>query len=241
VSYQEQESVYVQSQFQKVPIRPVECLREAMDLVGDQYWLFVGICAVGLLIGSAAPMAILLGPMMCGMYLCYLKRGRGERASFEMLFKGFDYFVESLIVTLVMVAAMMVLVMPIMAMFFVAFMGMGVAGQAGNQGPAVVMLMGILGFTYVGLFLASILIGMFFMFAYLLIVDRGLKAIPAVKASAAAVLANFGGLLCLTLLTGLLGFAAALLCYLPIFLVLPITFGATVVAYQKVFPLQEPT
>lgn len=56
---------------QKVPLRPIELLKEGRQLVGEQYWLFVGITFVGMLVGNAVPMAILLGPMMCGIYLCY--------------------------------------------------------------------------------------------------------------------------------------------------------------------------
>ena len=66
--------------------------------------------------------------------------------------------------------------------------------------------------------------------------DRGLKAVPALKTSFKAALANFGGVLGLVLLTTLIGFLAACCCYLPVFLVLPITFGATALAYRKVFP-----
>ena len=78
------------TEFRRVPIEPVDCLMRAGSLTGDQYWLFVGICFVGVLIGSLAPLGILLGPMMCGIYLCYFGRERGYRATFELLFKGFD-------------------------------------------------------------------------------------------------------------------------------------------------------
>ena len=46
--------------FVKVPIRPIDCLNRSMELVKGQYWLFVGICLVGLLIGGIVPLGILL-------------------------------------------------------------------------------------------------------------------------------------------------------------------------------------
>ena len=67
-------------------------------MLGDQYWLFVGICLVGILIGSIVPMCIMLGPMMCGMYLCFRYRMNGIQVRFETLFKGFDVFVNALLV-----------------------------------------------------------------------------------------------------------------------------------------------
>ena len=57
-------------------------------MVRPQYWLMVAVVLVGILIGSFAPMGILLGPMMCGIYLCLLGLMRGERIEFGLLFKG---------------------------------------------------------------------------------------------------------------------------------------------------------
>ena len=73
--------------FNRGVIKPVECLKEAWGLIKDQYWLFLGICAVGMLIGSAFAIA-LMGPMICGIYLCLFQRMRGEPVKFENLFKG---------------------------------------------------------------------------------------------------------------------------------------------------------
>ncbi len=48
-------------------VKPLECLRGGWNLIKDQYWLFLGITAVGILIGSFGPMAILLaGPSPTG-------------------------------------------------------------------------------------------------------------------------------------------------------------------------------
>lgn len=223
-------------EFRRVPIRPVDCLRQAFDLLREQYWLFVGICAVGILIGSAVPLGILMGPMMCGIYLCYFKRLRGERVTFELLFKGFDYFLESLIATLIVLGAMMVIIVPMYLLFFVAFITLVASAGQGAEERVSIGFFGLVGVVYLLILVLGILVGTFFAFVYPLIVDRGLKAVPALKTSFRAVMANLGGMLGLVFLSSAIGLLAACCCYLPVFFVLPITFGATTLAYRKVFP-----
>ena len=70
---------------EKVAIDPFHCIRESRSVIGEQYWLFVGVTTVGWLIASAVPFNILLGPMVCGMFLCFQQRMRGEQAKFETL------------------------------------------------------------------------------------------------------------------------------------------------------------
>jgi hypothetical protein len=217
--------------FQRVAIEPLDCLSKAKDLIGGQYWLFVGICTVGILIGSVVPLAVLMGPMFCGIFLCFFSRMAGEPVPFEKLFRGFDYFLESLIATLLLMAASMVVILPVYLLMVVGFIGMGAGGDDEMAAVFVVLMI----FVYLLIFVASMLLGAFFSFVYPLIVDRGLRAIPAIKLSVRAVTANFGGVLGLMLLNGLISLAAALCCYLPVFLVSPICIGAVAVAYRKVF------
>src|SRR3990172_4452260 len=86
--------------FNRNAVEPLRCIREGWALIKDQYWLFVGMSVVGLLIGSVVPFGILLGPMMCGIYLSLFQRRRGGPVEFGNLFKGFDYFGESIVATL---------------------------------------------------------------------------------------------------------------------------------------------
>ena len=223
--------------FQQVPIEPVKCLQDAGRLMGDQYWLFVGICLVGVLIGSAVPLGILMGPMMCGIYLCYLKRSRGERVTFEMLFKGFDYFIESLIATLIVVGIMLVVLIPLyLVMMVLMFASIGASGHGGPPDAPPAGFFAVFGLFYGLILLLSIAVGVFFIFVYPLIVDRGMKAVPALKTSFRAALANLGGALGLVLLNTLIGTLATLCCYVPVIFVLPVCFGAVFLAYRKVFP-----
>jgi hypothetical protein len=51
-------------------VRPITCSKSGWTIIQDQYWLILGVSLVGMLIGSAVPFAILMGPMMCGIYKC---------------------------------------------------------------------------------------------------------------------------------------------------------------------------
>lgn len=231
--------------FQKVAIQPIECFKQARELLTGHYWLLVGICTVGILIGAFVPMGIVMGPMMCGIFLCFFARLRGEPVRFEMLFKGFDYFVESLIATLILMGVSLAVLLPLYLVIAVGLVGVGVTtgelGENGSPGGALpVALMVTMAVVFVVMMALIILASALFAFVYPLIVDRGLKAIPAIKTSARAVLANFGGMLGLILLNLGLAWFAMLFCYFPAFLVAPLCWGAWTIAYRKVFPPLAP-
>src|SRR5437016_9163600 len=102
-------------------IKPVECVKEGWALIKDQYWLFLGVVFVGFFIASAVPL-VLIGPMMVGIYLCLLRRMRGEPVEFGTLFKGFDYFAQGLIAALIQAIPMVIVIVPMYVLMFVAMM-----------------------------------------------------------------------------------------------------------------------
>jgi hypothetical protein len=225
-------------EFQHGAVQPMVCLRGGYDLIKDQYWLFVGMCFVAILIGSAVPFGILMGPMMCGLYLAIFQKHRGNQVEFGLLFKGFDYLGESIIATLIHVIPVIVIIVP----FYIAFYGalFLILPRSGDPDPGA--LLGFLGAFFVFLFIVMVLImviSVLFTFSYPLIVDRRLGGLDAVKMSAKAAMANFWPLLGLLLLTGLLGFCGVLLCYVGMFLVFPITFAAMSIAYEQVFGIRS--
>src|SRR5206468_605023 len=89
---------------------------------------------------------------------------------------------------------------------------------------------------YAFIFALALLMSVLFFFIYPLIVDRGLTGVEAVKTSARAALGNLAGVVGLVLLNGMLGLVGAMCCYVGAFFVMPITFGAILVAYRQVFP-----
>lgn len=223
--------------FEPGAVQPMVCLRAGYDLIKDQYWLFVGMCLVAILLGSAVPFGILMGPMMCGLYLAIFQKHRGQQVEFGLLFKGFDFMAESIIATLIHVVPIVVIIVP----FYIAFYGalFFILPRSGEPDPSALMaLMGAFFVFLLVIMILIMLISVLFTFTYPLIVDRRMKGIDAVRTSAKAALANFWPLLGLLLLTGLLGFCGVLLCYVGMFLVFPVTFAAMSMAYQQVFGIK---
>src|ERR1041385_900822 len=226
-----------QTDFRVGVIKPVECIKEGWALIKDQYWLFFGISIVGMLIGGAVPI-VLLGPMMAGIFLCLFQRQRKQPVEFGLLFKGFDLFVQSLIVTVFKMIPLIILMVPFyIIMMAVMFTTMPRGRSSPEESSAFVMsFFGVEMVFFVVVMVVSILVEIFFMFAYPLIVDRKLSGMDAVKLSFKAGKANFGGVLGLLLLNALFGFIGVLCCIIGVYFWLPVSFAAMSVAYRRVFP-----
>ncbi|HEV7843548.1 MAG TPA: hypothetical protein VGO69_07605 [Pyrinomonadaceae bacterium] len=225
-------------EFNRGVVKPVECLRGGWNLIKDQYWLFLGLSLAAVFIGSAVPMGILLGPMMCGVYLALFRRQRGEPVTFNLLFKGFDFFGESVVATLIHVVPMLLVLLPTYLISF-AFFFATVKPQRRGQPPDFFPFFIFFIVIFLFIMIVSIIIGVFFAFTYPLIVDRRLSGVNAVKTSIKAATANLGGVLGLMLLSTVLGFAGVLLCYVGAIFMMPISFAAWSIAYRQVFSAQD--
>jgi uncharacterized membrane protein len=226
--------------FRRGVVEPVECIKAGWELVKDQYWLFVGMCAVAMIVGSAVPLGILMGPMMCGLYLVFFSKRRGLPIEFGMLFKGFDYFGQSVVAALLHVIPIMAIIIPAYIFLYIGMFAAMAAGSASDSGPvAGLMFLLVVIIFYVAIVLVIIIVSIGFMFAYPLIVDRGLPGFEAVKLSFKAGFGNFWRLLGLSLLGGLLGMCGIILCYVGILLVFPITLSSVAAAYEQVFGLNQ--
>ena len=219
-------------------IKPVECIKEGWALIKDQYWLFLGITIVAMLIGGAV-WIVLLGPMMVGLFLCLLERLAHRPFEFGLLFKGFDHFVPGLIATLIKVVPIIIIMVPFYFIMFATLMTQ--MPQEPHPSPEDMSrfmgsFFGVELIFIVVVMVVSICIEIFFMFAYPLIADRKLSGMEAVKLSIKAGKANFGGILGLLLLNALLGMLGVLLCVVGVYFYLPISFAAQAVAYRRVFP-----
>ena len=221
--------------FRHAVIKPVEILKEGYALIKDQYWLFLGIAVVGLLIGGAVPV-VLIGPMMCGIYMCLFQRMRGQPVKFETLFKGFDYFTPSLIASLIQFIPIIVLVVLFYLLFFLVFIAMAAASQGGGEPAAAFGMIFMIFLFVIVMMVLSALVQTFFIFMYPLIIEKKLSGVDAVKTSLNAVKGNFGGVFGLILLNLGLTLVGVLCCYIGAFLVVPVTMASYAVLYSKVFP-----
>ena len=228
-------------EFKRNAVQPVECIKAGWDLIRSQYWLFVGITLVGLLIGSLVPLGILMGPMMCGIYLALFQTRRGQPIEFGLLFKGFDFFGDAVVAALLHMIPMMVIIIPAYIFFYVGMFAMiGLSSQSGEPNPGALLgFFGIFGVLWLVIVVLLIVLSVVFIFAYPLIVERRLSGLNAVKLSIRAAFANFWRLLGMLLLTGLLSFAGIFLCFVGVYLVMPIGFAAIAAAYEQVFGLGE--
>jgi uncharacterized membrane protein len=220
-------------------VDPVECIKAGWEVVKPQYWLFVGMCFIAYAISQAVPL-ILMGPMLCGLYLAFFKVRRREPIEFGTMFKGFDFFGPSLVAMVLHAIPILVIIVPTYLLFYVSLF-VAIAAQGQSDNPA-----GVLGvfFTFflviIVIFVVIIIISVGFTFALPLIVDRRLGGLDAVKLSFKAGMANFWRLLAMMLLTGVMNIVGAAFCIVGMFLVLPITYAAIAAAYEQVFGLKDP-
>jgi len=226
------------SDFRVGVIKPLECIKEAWALIKDQYWLFMGITFVAIIIGGFVPI-VLMGPMMVGLFLCLLERLGNRPFEFGLVFKGFDHFVAGLVVTAIKVIPILIIMVPFYFIMFATMM----TQMPREPNPSPEDMSRFMG-SFFGVEMVFILIVMvvsvsieiFFMFAYPLVADRKLSGLDAVKLSIKAGKANVGGILGLMLLNWLFTMAGMLLCIVGAYLYLPIAFASQAVAFRRVFP-----
>ena len=227
--------------FKRNAVQPMKCLSDGFDLIKDRYWFFLGMCFVAIVVSSAVPFGILLGPMMCGLYMTFFMKRLGQPIEFGTLFKGFDHFGQSVIATLFHIIPVMIIVIPAYILFYVGFV-VAIAASGNTNEPNPAALFGVIGFAvlfWLAIVIVLIFISILFTFSYPLIVDRHLQCVDALKLSARAGMANFWKLLWLLLMTGLLQFLGVLLCYVGVLFVFPVAYAALAVAYEQVFGISN--
>lgn len=223
--------------FQRNAVQPVECIKGGWNLIKNQYWLIFVMCLVSGMISSAVPI-ILTAPMMCGLFLTFFKMRRGEPIEFGTLFKGFDHFAQSVIASFLHAIPILVIVVPAYVLFY-AFFFLAMIAQGGNEpsAPAMFGVMAMLTLFWLVVLALIMIVSIGFMFAYPLIVDRGLSGVDAVKLSFKAAMANFWRLLGLVILSFCLNLGGLLLCFVGVYLMFPIIYSALAIAYEQVFGL----
>jgi hypothetical protein len=223
-------------EFTRGQIRGFECVKEAWALIKDEYWILFAVSLVGGLIGGVS-LYVLLGSMICGIFYCYLRKIDGGKVVFDDLWVGFKYFWPSLGLTIAIVVPIVVW---IVIMFVTLYLPLITAAMMSRANEAA-----ILGTFAVGLiidFIVAVImvcIHSLLIFAFPLIVDRGLSSWEAMKLSARAVLKNLGGVGRLIGVNFLMALAGEAACGVGLYLMVPIMTATNLVAYRKVFPKQQ--
>ena len=106
-------------------IKPIECAKEAYELIKSDYWLLFAIWLVGGMIGGFSFM-IAAGAMTCGTFYAYLRKIDGEAIAFDDLWKGMQWFLPGLIV-------MILIVVPILVVYGVIYVPILMAAMMGQN------------------------------------------------------------------------------------------------------------
>ncbi len=211
-------------------IRPIEVYKEAWEMLREQYWILFVVTLLGLILGSVIPI-IIAGPMMCGIYLCFFQALRGEKVELDRLFKGFDFFLPSLIVMLLVSVPVLIVVVA----FYVPFIIMMISGPKMSEAEMIPMLI-VFGAVELVIIFIMVCVHTLLVFSIPLIVEYRLSAWESIKTSARAVLQNLPGIVGLMCV----GFVVAIISYLAlcvgIYFALPLILASNVIAYRKIFP-----
>jgi hypothetical protein len=224
-------------EFTRGQIKPIECVREAWALIKNDYWLLFAISIVGAMIGGIS-MYVLIGAMVCGIFICYLKKIDGGKVVFDDLWKGFGFFWPSLLLTIVIVVPMVIWMI---IMFATLYLPIITAAVMGNKADGSAILAAFAFGLVVDIIVAIVMICIhsLLIFAFPLLVDRRLSSWEAMKLSARAALKNIGGIAGMIGVNFLLVLAGELAFCIGLYLVIPMITAANLVAYRKVFPRQS--
>ncbi len=211
-------------------ISPVECYKEGWKILKPHFWILFAITIVGILIGGAT-LYILLGAMLCGIFLCYLEAAEGIEPKIDTLFKGMKYLLPGLFVAAVMIV-------PTIIVIFSVYLPLLLATVMGTRMSSEELYALIIGSFAVELVLALIMVCLhtLLLFAFPLIVDKELSGWNAIKLSARAVWNNLQGVTGLWVVGFFVSLGGYLLLCIGIYFAIPVIIAANVVAYRKVFP-----
>ena len=231
-----------QADFQRSAISAGDCISNAWTMVSQNYGLFFGISIVGLILAGCIPCVSLFiaGPIVAGIYFVCLKQMRAEQIEFGMMFKGFEVFLPAMVVGII-IAIPEIIGQGVRITINVADISMQGRGSDGRQAALAggILLLAIGGGLV--LFVLGIFLKISLFFALPLIMERGLGVGDAMKLSFSAGWANFGGIIVLSILEGLIALAGVLACFIGVLFVIPIIYAANAFAYRQVFPdMQSP-
>lgn len=215
-------------------IKPVECLKEAWQLIKDDYWLLFAISLVGGMVAGVT-IYVLLGAMVCGIMLCYLRKIDGGDVKFDHLWEGMKYLVPSIPITLLFIVPIIVYILAAFLTIYSPLITLAVMGEQVDP-SALFATFGIAIAIDLVIAIAMTCVHSLIIFAFPLLIDRNLGAVDAIKLSARAALKNMGGIAGLIVLQFGIVLLGELAFCVGIYLTIPILTATSLVAYRKVFP-----
>ena len=223
-----------------------ECVSTAWELIKRRYGLYLGVTLLTMVLATWLYCIswVLLGPIWAGIYYIVTRDLEDEPIEFGMMFKGFEKFVPLMVIGLIASIPQI--------LYFILSMFMNVASLFIPQGggrdaqffaePTISpqIASGMIAAIIIGaiiFLLFFIAWSVTFFFVVPLTFEYDLSPGEAIKLSARAAWANFGGLVVLAIMNTLVGLLGVLLICVGIFLVsVPVITIAYAVAYRQVFP-----
>lgn len=182
-------------------------LQQGLDLYKQNFGVLVLSSLVAVVLGSVT-FGILAGPMFAGLVIICLGLYDKQPRQFGDLFKGFNFFVQTLL--LVLVWGILLLVVWRILIF--------------------IPILGQLLYMAISLCVSSLL-----MFAIFLIVEKGMAFWPASMASIEMVRSNLWPFIGFGVLASLIGSIGVVACFIGLIFTLPFMFCAVTVAFREVF------
>lgn len=224
-------------------INPGDCIGGAWNLVTRQFWTYIGIGLVTLIMIGCIPFvgSILFGPVLGGFYYFVLRDMRDEPVDFGMMFKGFEKFVPLMLVGLIQAAPSLIATILQYTVDLARIAGGDVGGrdanfyQPGSDALFAGLSMGILVVVIVLSILGAVW-SVVLSFAIPLVMEHDLGVADALLTSLKAALSNAGGLIVLIILEALVAILGVIALCIGIFVAMPVIYAANVFAYRMVFP-----
>lgn len=206
-----------------------DCITRAWQELKDNYWGALGTTLLFMLISGVAQQIPLLGivaaflvvpQMTAGIWWYFIRRTRGEAATVSDIFAGFQRGFGQLALLALFQTLLM---LPVVIIAFV----LGYKSVSSGADPSTGLIAAIIG---MGLVLGYILFR--WQFAHALVIDRGYKAVDAIKLSWRIIGLRFWTLFGLALMLGVLVLLGLLALIVGMIFVMPLLFAAMVRAYE---------
>jgi len=239
-----------QIHFERSAISPGDCISNAWSLVQRNFWLYIGMGLITILLLTCLPLVnlFLMGPILGGFYYVVLKDMRNEPIEFGMLFKGFEKFVPLMVIGLIQALPGVIF----QVLRFTLDLGQIFVNRGSSRGSSqflnridspdlaaagisiTIIIVGI-----IAMIIGIIWVIIFFFAIPLALEHDELGPIDAIKLSAKAAFANAGGIIVYYILAGLIGLLGVIALCLGYFIAIPVIYAGLAFAYRQVFPIIE--
>lgn len=231
-------------EIRKIQKSPRSLVESGWALVKDKYWLLFAMTLVAFLIAGLFPL-VLMGPAFCGIFYTLIEKSAGREVRFENVLKGFDYFVDSLLVVLMQMAANLIVFLPALlagiAVYFALFIPVVTRQPQPTMGDPLFFAATIFLILFIILLiLVMTILTSFFNFAFPLIIKHKIRPFEAVKLSLRAGWANLRTLIVVNIIIFCLSLLGLCLCLVGTYLLLPIVYATWYRVYEEIFEEAAP-